>query len=105
MVNFRSCWGHLMSFWGQTCLRNKVGHISEPISPFSFLVFVLWDDILKKWTKYEENGSSKMAYILIMPESIGEFQLFSLLLTPKLPKTLKQAPTQFKVDWFLSNWS
>ena len=46
-----------------------------------------------------------MADILIMPESIGEFQLFSLLLPPKLPKTLKQVPTQFKVDWFLLNWS
>ena len=30
-----------------------------------------------------------MADILIMPESIGEFQLFSLLLPQKLPKTLK----------------
>ena len=43
-------------------------------------VFVLWDDILNNWTKYEENCSSKMADILIMPESISKFQLFSLLL-------------------------
>ena len=50
--------------------------------------FVLWDDILNKWTKYEGNWSEKMADILIMPESVCKFQLF-LLLAPKLSKTLK----------------
>ena len=65
-------------------------------------VFVLWDDIRNKVDQIWRKVFQQMADILIMPESIGEFQLFSLLLKPKLPKTLKQAPT---VDWFLSNWS
>ena len=48
---------------------------------------LVWDNIFNKWTKYEDNWSTRTADIHVywlcncLPESIGEFQL-CIFLTP-----------------------